>query len=117
MFLERMFVFCEVVNMSNIKKRYKIKSKFRFTIFITAFILFFTFTFGTAFGFYDSESLTKPTYYQVQIKAGDTLWEIANIYGPKDQDIRKSVNIICNVNNISADEIYPGQYILIPRSI
>ncbi|MEI8215607.1 MAG: LysM peptidoglycan-binding domain-containing protein [Eubacteriales bacterium] len=103
--------------MRNAKRKLVVKSKFRFTIFITVMILFSTFTLGTAFGVYDSESLTKPLYYQVQIQTGDTLWEIAQLYGPKDQDIRKSIFDICQVNNISAEQIYPGQLILVPREI
>ena len=103
--------------MNSVKKKYQIKNKFRFTIFITLLLLFSSVTFGTAFGLNTSESLTKPAYYEIQIEAGDTLWDLAKIYGSKDQDIRRSINTICKVNNISPEDIYPGQYILIPRAI
>lgn len=99
------------------KKKYRIRSKFRFTVFmaITA-ILLFSFM-GAITGETTAESLTKMTYTEVLVKPGDTLWELAETFGPDHQDLRKVVYKICEYNHITADSIYPGQTILIPTYI
>lgn len=98
------------------KKRYKIKSKLRFTLFMTI-VLLIVFSFaGTIFGA-NAEGLTKSTYSEIQIQTGDTLWELAQEFGPNDKDVREVVYEICKINDISADSIYPGQTILIPTYI
>ncbi len=97
------------------KKKYRIKSKFRFILFLTVVLIaLFSFA-GTAFGMTDSECLTKDSYTQVLIQSGDTLWDLASQFGPTDQDTRAVIYEICQINDISADQIYPGQTILIPR--
>ena len=99
------------------KKKYRIRSKFRFTVFmaITAIVVFSFIGFIT--GETTSESLTKITYSEVLVKPGDTLWNLAETFGPENQDLRKVVYEICEYNHITADGIYPGQTILIPTYI
>ena len=99
------------------KKKYRIRSKFRFTLFLTVVILMAISLTGTIFGINDAESLTKPVYSEIMIQSGDTLWNLAEEFGPDDQDIREIVYEICKLNDISADSIYPGQTILIPSYI
>jgi len=96
-------------------KRYRIKSKFRFTIFLTLVIVMIILTAGTVVGANEALSLTKPVYTEVQIISGDTLWDLAKEYGPNDRDVRKVIHAICEINDISADDIQPGQSILIPQ--
>lgn len=97
------------------KKKYRIQSQLRFTVFLVlAAIIIFTAT-TTALGFNQAEALTKPVYTEIQIQNGDTLWDLAKEYGPKDQDIRKVVYAICEINQIQADELQSGQSILIPK--
>lgn len=96
------------------KKKYKIKSKFRFTLFLTiAMVMLISLT-GTVIGANHAESLTKPVYSEIIVQSGDTLWNLAKEFGPDDQDVRQVVYEICKLNDISADSIYPGQTILIP---
>jgi len=54
---------------------------------------------------------------EIQIQAGDTLWKLAQEFGPSNQDLRAVIYEICTINQISADSIQPGQFILIPASI
>jgi len=72
-------------------------------------------TAGTVVGANEALSLTKPVYTEVQIISGDTLWDLAKEYGPNDRDVRKVIHAICEINDISADDIQPGQSILIPQ--
>jgi len=99
------------------KKKYRIKSKFRFTLFMTIAILMFISAAGTAIGMNQAESLTKPFYTEIVVQSGDTLWELAQEFGPDHKDVREVVYEICRINEISADSIYPGQTILIPEYI
>ncbi len=96
------------------KRKYRIKSKFRFTLFLTVAILVMISVTGTIFGANDAESLTKPNYSEITVQSGDTLWNLAEEFGPDGKDIREIVYEICRLNDISADGIYPGQTILIP---
>ncbi len=96
------------------KKKYKIKSKIRFTLFMTIAILMFFSVAGTIIGLNNAESLTKPTYSEIIVDSGDTLWNLAKEFGPDDKDVREVVYEICRINDISADSIQPGQTILIP---
>jgi len=99
-------------------KKYRIKSKFRFTIFIALMVVFTAFVTGTVLGLDDASSLSEePSYMQVEIQAGDTLWNIAGQYGPANMDRRQLVFEICRVNDINADTIQPGQTILVPEKI
>ncbi|MBE6033897.1 MAG: LysM peptidoglycan-binding domain-containing protein [Clostridiales bacterium] len=96
------------------RKSYRIKSKFRFTTSITIMLILFIFMANTVLGLDYASSLTKHEPVQIEIQSGDSLWNIARQYGPNHMDTRKIVYDICNLNNISADSIYPGQQILIP---
>lgn len=98
-------------------KRYRIKSKFRFTIFLSLLFILLIVSISSLMGFYQSESLTQANYMEIQIEQGDTLWNLAKEFGPANQDLRKVVYQICMLNEISDDYIYPGQSILIPNSI
>jgi len=98
-------------------KKYKIKSKIRFTLFITIMLVIMISAIGTVIGTNTVDSLTKNTFTEIQVQSGDTLWDLANEFGPDDKDIRKVVYEICKLNNISADGIFPGQKLLIPKYI
>jgi hypothetical protein len=100
--------------MVDMKKKYRIKSKLRFTLFMTLAILIIFSAAGTFIGAYNAESLTKMTYSEILVESGDTLWELADKFGPDDKDLREVVFEICRINEISPDSIYPGQKIRIP---
>lgn len=55
-------------------------------------------------------------YYQViQVKTGDTLWDLAATYAPAYSDIREYVAILKQVNRIRSDELLrPGETLIIP---
>ncbi len=97
------------------KMRYRIKSKFRFCLSLTILLIILISVTGTAIGENQAVSLTKPIYNEITIVNGDTLWDLAKAYGPDDQDVRKVVHVICEINDISADKIQSGQKILIPQ--
>ena len=86
--------------------------------FIAAMVLIgITFTFNTIIGLNDVNSDTQVTYEKVIVSAGDTLWDIASSYVGDNGDIRHAIYEICNVNDISADEVYAGEELLIPDNL
>jgi nucleoid-associated protein YgaU len=62
----------------------------------------------------DASGMEEPQYESVVIRAGDTIWNIAETYGPAEGDTRVYVRKICNANKIDPGKIYPGQTILVP---
>ena len=95
-------------------KKYKITSKIRFTVFMVIMILCLVTTVGTAIGNNTANSTSMNQYNCVEVKSGDTLWNIASEYKPTNKDVRQVVYDICQTNDISADQLTTGQKILVP---
>ncbi|WP_051280206.1 cell division suppressor protein YneA [Anaerovorax odorimutans] len=102
--------------MFKLKKRYKIVSKGRLFIFVL-FILILVISLSTKLVNNSSENFSKTNYTEIQIQSGDTLWEIASKFNSTQDDLRKVVFEICKINNITANNIYPGQTVIIPNYI
>ena len=95
------------------KKRYRIKNKFRFVFFVTLFVLICSLAIGAVFPVAASSSGRRMT--QVKVQSGDTLWDLARTYGDQNKDIREVIYDICSINGISASELYVGTTIYIPQ--
>lgn len=95
-------------------KKYRVTSKFRFTFFMTVLLLCIITTAGTLFGFNTASSSSRDLYNVVEIEAGDTIWDIATEYGPTSCDARRIVQDICDINEITADQLTAGQKIVVP---
>ena len=67
-----------------------------------------------ALGLNTANSLTRLTYMDYEITAGDTLWTIAETYMTDVSDIREAVYELCQLNDIRAGELYVGMTIQIP---
>ena len=95
-------------------KRYRISNRFRFTVFVVLTIILLTTAINFALGLNTAASLTIQDYMDVEVKSGDTLWNIAQAYMPDDMDTRKAVFQLCSLNDISADQLYAGMTIQVP---
>ena len=95
-------------------KTYRIANRFRFTLFIVLTIIFLSTVINFALGLNTAASLTVQEYMNLEIMSGDTLWAIAENYMPDHMDIRAAVHELCNINDISASELYAGMTILVP---
>lgn len=95
-------------------KKYRITSKFRFTMFLTVMVLCIFTIIGSVSGLSNVNSGSMKEYNQIKVEPGDTLWNIAANYQPQDKDIREVVFDICEINGISASELTAGLKILVP---
>jgi hypothetical protein len=91
------------------KKKYKLKNKKRFfTLIFLLFAVMITFIFADiTYGYKEKE------YKMVEIKCGDTLWDIADRYRG-DTEIRKFLYEIKKVNSLDTSNIYTGDTLKIP---
>lgn len=96
------------------RKRYRVKNRVRFACFIVISLLMVCTVANTLLGFNDATALTKDQYIEITVEPGDTLWTIADEYMSDDTDPRESVYMICEANDISADQLYAGQTLKIP---
>lgn len=99
------------------RKKYRIKSKFRFITSIIIMLGLAIFAFNVLSGLHVSTALTKPQYIIAKVAYGDTLWDIAGRYKSEDTDIRKAVYEISAANDIEASELKPGMTIKVPESL
>lgn len=96
-------------------KHYKIVNRTRFICFeIVLFITVFLIA-GALFSRVTAGADSRKNCTEVRVVAGDTLWDIAKEYGSDKKDIRQVVSDICRLNHLRADELRPGQIIMVPR--
>lgn len=93
------------------KRKYVLKNKKRFYLFIstTALAVCIALFAVSAYGY------KEPSCREITIMQGDTLWDIARRYNTKD-DIREYIYKIKKINNLSSSNIYAGSKIKIPVS-
>ncbi len=94
--------------------KYRISSRFRFTVFIVLTIILLTTVIHFVLGLNTAASSTIQEYMDLEIMSGDTLWSIAETYMPRDTDIRQAVYQLCSINDITADELVVGMTIQVP---
>jgi hypothetical protein len=95
-------------------KVYRINSKGRFTLSIAIVSVIAIVALNGILGLSDASSMTRAEYIEIEVQFGDTLWDIAKTYMPRDRDIRESVYTLCQINEIKAHELQAGQSLIIP---
>ena len=98
-------------------KRYRIANKARFTAFVAATLILAAFIIGTVLGFNTISGASTREFVQVRVQSGDTLWGLAQEYGPAGTDVRLVIYEICRLNGVTADSLQAGQFITIPREL
>lgn len=99
------------------RKKYRIKSKFRF---VTSLVIMSSLAFaGLNFiiGSDESTALVKTEYTKVEVVSGDTLWNIASKYKDNDTDPRDAVYRISRINDVTAEDLIPGMVLMIPDNL
>lgn len=93
------------------KRRYVLKNKRRFAAIVMLFSLITVFT-GLIVNA-GAASEVQEVHETIYVEKGDTLWEIASEYN-KHSDIRAYIYDIKELNQLSGDDIYAGQMLLLP---
>ncbi len=89
--------------------------KFGFVRCVALIMLLLIVTTGLLMQVSSAEGLKKEKpYFEMYIKSGDTLWDLAKRYTPKGKDLRKTIYEISTLNELVSSDIYPGQIIKIP---
>lgn len=92
------------------KKRYRIKNKYRFSVFILSLLVIFATLTLLKVQADDQKSLKV-----ISVKNGDTLWSIASDnYDYKAQDIRQYICEIRKINNLETAELAINDKIKLP---
>ena len=99
---------------ANTRKRYRIKSRTRFTIFIIVMMLITISIIGYVTGMNTAHGETMEQYATVEIASGDTLWTIAAEYAPEGTDLRQFIYEIRELNDMESSNIMVGQVIRVP---
>ncbi len=95
------------------KKTYRIKNKFRFTVFVSVMVLIISVLLGMIVPV--KAHAGNIGYIEVKVCGGDTLWDLASQYGDPNKDVRENIYDICRINNVSAATLREGDSILIPQ--
>ena len=111
--------------MKKTNKRYRIKSPFRFIMFVVIILGLAAGTFGYITGFDVSTALEQPgEQITVEVTAGDTVWDIADTvwdiaeqFKSDGKDVRKAVYEICQANDLHDGEIHSGMILTIPENL
>ena len=97
------------------RHHYRIVNPVRFFIFVVLSIMILIFAGYSVIGISDAEAASVRSYAQVVIQDGDNLWNLVERYNPDARiDIRDTIYEICEINDIEAGDIRPGDVIFIP---
>lgn len=99
---------------TNNRKHIRIKSRFRFTAFVTILIIMAVVGFNTIFGMNIVSGESEKEYTTIEVIAGQTLWDIADTYMSDDMDKRQAVYELQKENDLDSAVIEPGQKIKVP---
>ena len=97
------------------KSKALVVNKFRFIRCLILIIFLLAVSTGLVMKVSSAEGIQKEKlYFEMYIKSGDTLWDLAKKYTPQGKDLRKTIYEISILNGLDSADIYPGQIIKIP---
>ena len=67
-----------------------------------------------SFSLSDLQHSSPAQYTIIKVAEGDSVWSLAQSYNGSEKDLRKSVDMICEVNSLDNYVIHPGDELLIP---
>lgn len=97
-----------------IGRRYRIRSKGRFSFFLIFSLFLLCFGFMTVFGRSEADGRSKERYERVTVRSGDTVWAIAASYCSNAEDLRRYVYDISQLNELDGSYLTAGDQLLIP---
>ena len=121
LFLERLFLKEKIMNeyYSKLKSgkntyRYARRLNFKRLFLLLTIIITSIFTIYFAKSFKYERKIKYETVSELQIRSGDTLWDIATQYKAEGEDTRFFIYEIKKLNNLTGNVIKVGQVLYIP---
>lgn len=102
------------MNTLNIKSNKSKKRKSRTSIFITMVLVILFFLMVSAINNMSAYGDGEQQFTYLIIQTGDTLWDIASEYSPKGMDIRETIMLIKEENNLVSDHLVSGDFLKVP---
>jgi hypothetical protein len=99
-------------NKKTYRKSYRIRSRFRFCMFITVLLLFLLSLLTPLL--LKGNAMGEPQLKIVRVEEGDTLWAIARRTLPRGRDIRDYIIEIKDINSLKDANIFSGTDLRIP---
>lgn len=100
------------INKTNRRNRKRInRLQITVTLMLIITFLFLLTTLGNFNSYGDSETV----YINVIVDTGQSLWSIAEEYTPDHRDVRETIRLMVNANNIESTVIYPGDLLKVPQ--
>lgn len=100
-----------------VRRKYRVKSPVRFIVFLVIAVCMLAGGLGFATGTNVSTASVLEDYPTYTVGYGDTLWSIANEYKDDRTDVRKAVYVISQLNDLHAEDIHPGDQLIIPTDL
>lgn len=99
----------------NRRHHYRIANPARFFIFIFICTMILSFAAFTLIGPGRAEASSARTYAQVTVSEDDTIWGLVEKYNPDGRiNVRSAIYDVCEINDIDAGDIQPGDTLFIP---
>ena len=100
---------------SSKRHHYRIYSPVRFFIFVFLTLTITVFSIYSIIGASNAQAAGVRNYAQVMVGQDDSLWSIVEAYNPDANiDIRDALYDIYEINDITADDLQPGDTIFVP---
>ncbi len=95
-------------------RRYRIKSKLRFTVFWAIIAIVALSSYMGIIGLIDVQGNTVEQYDIIHVTAGESIWSLVDGHVPNNMDKREYVYHVARYNNIDPGDIQPGDEIKLP---
>ncbi len=99
--------------MNLVKKKKEIVSIVMLSLIFIFIIVLWAVVLGNFNSYADKEK--DINYYELTVNYGDSMWSIAKKITPDNMDIRNTIYIICDYNDLETEEIYAGQVLKVPE--
>lgn len=99
---------------SNKRKKIRIVNRARFLTMLLMVIVILVIIFINVINLVHTDASVEFTSIEVEVREGDTLWDLALRHNSTDRDVREIIYEIETLNNIGENCIKPGDILEIP---
>ena len=104
-----------MTNINMIKKNRRKRKANRVTFALTLIFIITFLSLMMTLGNMNSYGDGDVEYVEIRVRAGDSLWSIADQATPEHRDLRETMYEISKVNELDDEIVYPGQVLQVPK--